>query len=102
MGVTREDVRRMAALARIGVPEGRLDALARELDGILAHMEALRGNAELGTARTERGIVCAPDVVGPIPLAQAIDAFAPATRDGFFVVPRLGTHDRPADAEDRP
>ena len=30
---------------------------------------------------------------GPqLPLARSRDAFAPAIRDGFFVVPRLATH----------
>jgi hypothetical protein len=34
--------------------------------------------------------------VGPqIPLARARDAFAPKMADGFFLVPRLSTHEDP-------
>jgi aspartyl-tRNA(Asn)/glutamyl-tRNA(Gln) amidotransferase subunit C len=33
------------------------------------------------------------DDEGPaIPLARPLDAFAPAVRDGFFLVPRLASH----------
>jgi aspartyl-tRNA(Asn)/glutamyl-tRNA(Gln) amidotransferase subunit C len=36
-----------------------------------------------------------PDVGPPIPLARERDAFAPSMRDGFFLVPRLSTHEDP-------
>ena len=29
----------------------------------------------------------------PIPLARSLDAVAPSMRDGFFLVPRLSTHE---------
>lgn len=100
MAVTRDDVRRLAALARIGVDESRLDALVRDLDGILAHMDALKEVPDAAATRPERGIALAPDVVGAEGLSRPIDAFAPAARDGFFLVPRLGTHDAAAAPED--
>ena len=34
----------------------------------------------------------------PLPLARSLDAFAPSLRDGFFVVPRLSTHETPEEA----
>jgi hypothetical protein len=33
------------------------------------------------------------DVGPPIPLARMPDDFAPVFRDGFFLVPRLSTHE---------
>jgi aspartyl-tRNA(Asn)/glutamyl-tRNA(Gln) amidotransferase subunit C len=34
-----------------------------------------------------------PDAGPPIPLLRAPAFFAPAMRDGFFLVPRLATHE---------
>ena len=34
-----------------------------------------------------------PDEGPPIPLARERESFAPQFRDGFFVVPRLATHE---------
>jgi hypothetical protein len=33
------------------------------------------------------------DAGPPLPLARAREDFAPATRDGFLLVPRLATHE---------
>lgn len=86
----------MAALARLGLDEARVPALAAELDGILGHMAVLR-RAE-ATAAPEG--VAAPagmplrDDVGPgDPLARPADAIAPQAYDGFLLVPRLATHE---------
>ncbi|HEY0997052.1 MAG TPA: Asp-tRNA(Asn)/Glu-tRNA(Gln) amidotransferase subunit GatC [Gemmatimonadaceae bacterium] len=94
--VTPDEVRRIAQLARLGLPAGRVEALVGELNGILAHM------AELSTVDTEGvegvegvGAAGAPleqDHGPPIPLARTPDAFAPSFRDGFFLVPRLASH----------
>ncbi len=93
MSVTRDDVRRIAALARIGVPDERLDSLVRELDGILAHMDVLR-RVETPAALSEQAAMpLAPDEPGAVPLGRAREEFAPQMRDGFFLVPRLESHD---------
>ena len=39
MTVTRDDVRKVARLSRIAVPEERLDELAGELNGILGWID---------------------------------------------------------------
>ena len=41
MSVTNDDVRHIAALARLGLEPDRVELLARELNGILAHMDVL-------------------------------------------------------------
>jgi aspartyl-tRNA(Asn)/glutamyl-tRNA(Gln) amidotransferase subunit C len=96
MAVSETDVRHIAALARLGLPEGRIGALVAELNGILAHME------ELSKVKTREAVPVAGVAAGgmplredtgpPLPLARARDRFAPAVRDGFLLVPRLATH----------
>ena len=94
MPVSRDDVLRTAALARIHVPADRLDVVAEELSGILAHMEVLQQVTVSATdLRDDRRMPLRDDVVHPLPLAQTRESFAPLMRDGFFLVPRLQTHD---------
>ncbi len=100
MAVSEDDVRRIAELARLGVDPDRLPALARQLDGILGHMAVLQGvplDAEAEDApEPARGAPWREDVVAPMPLARAPEDMAPAMRDGFFLVPRLASHEAPA------
>ena len=98
MAVSRDDVRRIAALARIGVPEDRLDALSRELEGILGHMEVLAKAESPAEAPPPAAMPIAPDEPPSVALDRPREEFAPNTRDGFFLVPRLATHDDGAGA----
>jgi aspartyl-tRNA(Asn)/glutamyl-tRNA(Gln) amidotransferase subunit C len=97
MAVTREDVLHIAELARLGVDPARADELTRELSAILAHMDVLSQvdtasvppTAGVGTG----GTPLRPDV-GVSPLMKGtLESFAPLMRDGFFIVPRLATHE---------
>lgn len=93
MAVTREDVLRVAALARLGVPTERVDALVGELGEILRHVDVLtRLDAPVGDSASA-GMPLAPDEPPSVPLSREREDFAPAMRDGFFLVPRLDTHD---------
>jgi len=93
MPVTRDDVLRVAALARLGVPPDRVDAVVEELSGILRHVDVLtRLDAPVGDPASD-GMPLAPDEPPSVPLSRAREEFAPAMRDGFFLVPRLATHD---------
>jgi aspartyl-tRNA(Asn)/glutamyl-tRNA(Gln) amidotransferase subunit C len=102
VAVSESDVLHVAALARLAVEPARLPALVRELNGILEHMEVL-GAVETGRQLTEGGRQAAatpmrPDEGGTsVPLALPREAFAPAMRDGFFLVPRLATHEDQGD-----
>jgi aspartyl-tRNA(Asn)/glutamyl-tRNA(Gln) amidotransferase subunit C len=95
MSVTREDVRRVAELARLTLPDEALDGYVAQLNGILAHMAALQAVPPLPTdARTAPdGMPLRADVPGATPLMRDAASFAPAMRDGFFLVPRLATHE---------
>jgi aspartyl-tRNA(Asn)/glutamyl-tRNA(Gln) amidotransferase subunit C len=99
MAVTLDDVRHIASLARLGLDEDRARALVSELNTILDHMEVLakvdttsvEPMAGAGTARAP----LRPDEGTPMPLAHSRESFAPRMQDGFFIVPRLSTHEDP-------
>ncbi len=103
MSVSENDVRHVATLARLGLDDGRVQALVGELNGILAHMDVLQqvdiGGASLDPDATH-GLRMRDDVPSPIPLARDREAFAPSMRDGFFLVPRLATHGTAGAADD--
>lgn len=95
--VSEDDVRHVAALARLSIEPGRIGQLVRELNGILEHMDVL--------ARVDTGAITpfVPDELDAMPLradgglsvalARPLPAIAPEMRDGFFLVPRLATHE---------
>ena len=95
--VTIQDVKHVAALARLGVSDAHAAALARDLTAILSHMDVLNkveasGAAELAVNQGA-GMRLREDRGGSVPLTASLDAFAPGMRDGFFVVPRLASHE---------
>ncbi len=96
MSVSREDVRHVAQLARLGVPPEQLDALVAELSGILAHMDTLQGadtSALSVDVDAQPGLLRRADEGPSAPLSRTRESVAPLMRDGFFLVPRLATHD---------
>jgi aspartyl-tRNA(Asn)/glutamyl-tRNA(Gln) amidotransferase subunit C len=97
MAVTRDDVAHVAELARIALDEARVDDLVRELNGILVHMDVLSRVDTDGVEPTagvgDAGTPLRPDEGPQIPLERPREAFAPAMHDGFFIVPRLSTHE---------
>lgn len=99
MAVSREDVLHVAELARLDVPAERLDQLVGELNGILSHMEVLQRIETPGSAHTISGngdsTPMRSDSSGPLSLHTPRESIAPSMRDGFFLVPRLGTHEDP-------
>ena len=102
MAVTIDDVRHIASLARLELSDARASALVAELNGILGHMDVL---SKVDTNDVEPlaavGVPQMPlrsDEGSATPLARPIDAFAPRSRDGFFLVPRLATHDDSSEA----
>ena len=102
MAVTREDVLHIADLARLGVDPARLEALSSELSSILEHMGVL---SQVDTAQVpptagagSGGTPLRPDDrVAPL-MERTLESFAPVMRDGFFIVPRLATHEDPTES----
>ncbi len=104
MGVDREEVLRVADLARLELSDDEVSTLVRELDQILGHVEALElrtTNYELRTTndglRTGGGEQLKGEGAGRDSLPGGLEGLGPDFRDGFFRVPRLGSH---ADADE--
>lgn len=93
MAIDVETVRKVASLAHIREPEARLGDLAGELSAILAWIEQLDAVDTEGVAAMTSAVnVKLPlreDEVTAGGDAAAVLANAPATRDGFFVVPKV-------------
>jgi aspartyl-tRNA(Asn)/glutamyl-tRNA(Gln) amidotransferase subunit C len=102
MAVTREDVLHIAQLARLGIDGERADQLTQELSAILAHMEVL-SQVDTSTVPPTAGVGSGgtplrPDASAAPPMTGTLESFAPAMRDGFFIVPRLATHEDSAES----
>ena len=97
MTISIDDVHHIARLARLGVSEERAKSLVRELNTILAHMDVLSRVDTAGSQEVNgvgaAGLPLRPDVGPQIPLDRPREDFAPRMKDGFFLVPRLATHD---------
>jgi aspartyl/glutamyl-tRNA(Asn/Gln) amidotransferase C subunit len=103
MGVSQEDVRKIAELARLHPDELSVVRLTEELNGILEHIRSLE---EVDTSAVEG---FEPWRSGSLPFRDPklgpdhLSAGAPGDRapewvDGFFVVPRLPALDGGGDA----
>ena len=92
--IDRAQVEHVARLARLAFDEHELDGMARELSGVLEHIEKISELDLDGVPPTSHVV----DVTAPLradePHAcltreQALDQ-APATQDGGFLVPSPG------------
>lgn len=94
MSVTREEVLRIAQLAELDVDDDALPALAAQMSRILDYVAQLSAVPANGSAKTfvpgPDAIRFRPDDVVPSQLAFGPEEFAPAFKEGFFVVPKLG------------
>ena len=101
MSISLEEVRHVASLARLGISEERAHVAAQELSSILEHMEVLSrvDTSDVGDGVVpQAGMILRPDAGPPIPLERPPADFAPMPRDGFFLVPRLASHEDPEPA----
>ncbi len=96
MGVTRDDVTKIARLAELAVDAAAAAALEAQLSRILDYVAQLSEVKEAAAAAAgdERAARLRRDVVAPDPLGRPPGEFAPAFQDGLFTVPRLGELDR--------
>jgi aspartyl-tRNA(Asn)/glutamyl-tRNA(Gln) amidotransferase subunit C len=93
MAIDAATVRKVARLARIQVEEGRLDALASELSGILTWIEQLDEVDTEGVApMASTEAVALPmrdDVVTEGGDLEVVLSNAPKRAGNFFVVPKV-------------
>lgn len=100
--ISRDDVAKLAKLARLALTDGELDSFAGQLDAILGYVGAIQavdtsgvkptGNPlAAGAAPGENGSenVTRPDVVQFCLTQQQALAEAPAAEDGRFAVPQI-------------
>ncbi|HEU4550225.1 MAG TPA: Asp-tRNA(Asn)/Glu-tRNA(Gln) amidotransferase subunit GatC [Rhizomicrobium sp.] len=93
MSVDKDTVRRIARLARIAVPDARLEPMAAELNGIFQWVEMLAEvNVEGVPAMTSvvaQKLKWRRDEVSDGGQADALMANAPQGEDHFFIVPKV-------------
>jgi aspartyl-tRNA(Asn)/glutamyl-tRNA(Gln) amidotransferase subunit C len=91
--ITREQVERIAALARLSLPESELQRVSKELDSILAYAEALAQVDTEGVPPTAHVIPLATplreDVAAPALDPALAVANAPVSEGTAFVVPKV-------------
>ena len=93
MSVDLQTVKRVARLARIAVSEEDAERMTGELNAILGFVEQLNevdvSGVEPMTSVTPMAMKKRQDVVTDGGDAAAILANAPASEDGFFLVPKV-------------
>jgi aspartyl-tRNA(Asn)/glutamyl-tRNA(Gln) amidotransferase subunit C len=93
MTIDVDTVRKVAKLAHIRVPRDRLAPMAAELSGIMQWIEQLSEvdteGVEPMTSAVALSLPMREDVVTDGGDPAPILANAPASRDGFFVVPKV-------------
>jgi aspartyl-tRNA(Asn)/glutamyl-tRNA(Gln) amidotransferase subunit C len=89
--VTPDIVRRIAALARLRVPEGELPVWTRQLDRIVSYIDQLREIPETGRAApgAAPATPLRPDVPRDGMGGRALAENAAESSHGFGVVPRV-------------
>jgi aspartyl-tRNA(Asn)/glutamyl-tRNA(Gln) amidotransferase subunit C len=93
MSVDADTVRRIAHLARIAVADEEVEHLKGEINAILAFVEQLQevdvSGVEPMTSVTPMAMKKRADVVTDGGIRDEVLKNAPATEDGFFLVPKV-------------
>lgn len=93
MALTREDVQRVAILARLRLNPAEEERLTKQLDNILRYMEKLNQLDTSGVEPFSHAVdlvnVLREDKVTNQPDAEALLANAPAKDETFFRVPKI-------------
>jgi aspartyl-tRNA(Asn)/glutamyl-tRNA(Gln) amidotransferase subunit C len=91
MSISKDDVKYIAALSRIHVPEEKLEGLTRNLADIVKYVEQLQklnvDNVKPTSHAVPVGNVLRPDTVKPSFTNPEALSIAVAAKDGSFKVP---------------
>jgi aspartyl-tRNA(Asn)/glutamyl-tRNA(Gln) amidotransferase subunit C len=102
MAVTRDDVAHVAGLARLAISDERMTELVEQLNAILGHMDVLQQvdtrHVETTAQEGNESLSLRPDAGPRFEMHRTLEQIAPEMRDGFFLVPRLSTHEDVSDA----
>ncbi len=93
MAVDRSDIERLAELARIEVSETTIDEVADSISNILALVDQLQAVDTTGVPPMAHPLDAVQrlraDCVTESNQREALQANAPATEDGLFLVPKV-------------
>ena len=88
-----DDVRHVAKLARLAIPESQVHRYAEQLQGILAYVAQIGEVDTDGVPPTSHAVpmhnVLRPDAVGPMLTVDQALQNAPASDPPFFKVPKV-------------
>lgn len=91
--ISRDDVARLAKLARLALTDNELDSFAGQLDAILDHVSQIQAVDVTDVKPTGNPLkdlnVTRPDVVQPCLTQEEALAEAPASAEGRFAVPQI-------------
>ncbi len=88
MKITRDEARRIAALAHLEFDDAGLDRMAAEMTTILGYIDQLR-DADVASPAIGDATPMRDDEARPGIPRELVDANAPAFENGFFVVPKV-------------
>ena len=93
MSLSLDDVRRIAALARIAVTDGELPPVQEKLNGILALIDEMQAVDTAGVEPMSHALDLAQrlreDRVTETDRRAAFQAIAPQTEAGLYLVPKV-------------
>ena len=93
MQITKEEVEKVARLARLELTEVEKTAFTKQLSQILTHVETLKQYDTAGVEPTATVLgqvnVFRADEVRPSLLVERAMANAPESVEGYFVVPKI-------------
>lgn len=93
MRVTKDDVRRVAALSMLSFDADAVDRIQKDLDAVLEHVERLNeldtDDIEPTSYILEQQNVVRVDTPGPVWPREEMLANAPEKEQGYFAVPKV-------------
>ena len=90
MNIDKEEVRKIAHIARIAVEESELEQLAHQLTDILSYAQRVADVAAMvSQVGSQKNInIAREDTVVPSPV-KAVLSVAPEVEEGYYVVPKI-------------
>ena len=91
--ISADDVRKVAKLARLNLPDDKIDTYTGQLESILGYVSQLEQVDTTGVPETTRAVevtnVTRQDGVDPTPVREEILNQAPQREGDFFRVPKI-------------
>lgn len=93
MSLTPDDIKKIAHLARLSLPEAQIDDYAQRLSGILDMVAKLQDAPTAGVAPMAHPLDATqrlrPDAVTETNQRETYQQIAPDTEDGLYLVPKV-------------